>query len=45
MEQLIQQQHEANLQGDFRLVWVCQQKINYIKEKKYPKMWVTFSKL
>jgi len=31
MEQLLAQQHEAHLQGDYRLVWVCQQKIDRIK--------------
>lgn len=45
MQQLLAQQHEAHLKGDFRLVWVCQQKIDYIKSKKYPKWVANFSKL
>lgn len=33
MQELLEQQHEAHLQGDFRLVWVCQQKIDYLKNE------------
>ena len=34
MQELLEQQHEAHLQDDFRLVWVCQQKIDYLKLEK-----------
>jgi len=33
MEQLKQQQQEAKRQGDYRLVWVCQQKMDYLKRE------------
>ena len=31
MQELLEQQHETHQQGDYRLVWVCQQKIDYLK--------------